>query len=157
YARAVALAAAEWGKGNAGPAEELLAACPPELCGWEWDYLRRLFQVRQLAVLDGHARGVRAVAFSPDGSRVASAGADGLVRVRDRRGPGQEFCLRGHAGEVMAVTFSPDGRRLASGGADGTVRLWDAARGDAVAVCRGHHGGVTGLAFDPSSRRLAST
>jgi WD40 repeat protein/tRNA A-37 threonylcarbamoyl transferase component Bud32 len=157
YARAVALAAAEWGKGNAGPAEGLLDDCPSDLRGWEWHYLRRLFQVRQLAVLEGHARGVRAVAFSPDGSCVASAGADGLVRLCDRSGPRQALCLRGHAGEVMAVTFSPDGRRLASGGADGTVRLWDAARGDAVAVWRGHDGGVTGLAFDPTSHRLAST
>src|SRR5262249_44488227 len=38
YARAVSLAYAEWRAGNAGPAHQVLLACPPELRGWEWHY-----------------------------------------------------------------------------------------------------------------------
>jgi WD40 repeat protein/tRNA A-37 threonylcarbamoyl transferase component Bud32 len=157
YARAIALAYAEWQAGNAGRSEQVLGECDPELRGWEWHYLRRLFRARQLATLDGPAGGVLAVAFSPDGSRLAAAGADGVVKVWDRRALREALTLRGHTARVTAVAFSPDGRRLASGGGDGDIRVWDAASGEGVISWRGHAAGVTGLAFDPSGRRLAST
>jgi WD40 repeat protein/tRNA A-37 threonylcarbamoyl transferase component Bud32 len=157
YARSIDLAYAEWRAGNAGRAEQILAECRPELCGWEWHYLRRLFRVRQLATRDGHANGVLAVAFSPDGERVASAGADGMVKVWHRRDLRQALTLRGHTAAVTAVVFSPDGRHLASGDGDGTVRVWEAADGKVVARWEAHAAGVIGLAFDPRGSRLAST
>jgi WD40 repeat protein len=157
YSRAIALAHAEWLAGNAGPAERLLAACSPELRGWEWHYLRRLFRSRQLTTLDGPGGRVLAVAFSPDNTRLASAGAGGLVKVWRLQAARQALTLRGHTAEVTALAFSPDNCRLASGSADGTVRLWDARSGEALATLRGHATGVTGLAFDPAGGSLAST
>jgi WD40 repeat protein len=161
YARAISLAYAEWRAGNAGPAQQVLGACHPELREWEWHYLSRLFQARQLATLEGHTAGVLAVAFSPDGKRLASGDAKGVVKVWDRRSLRATLSLRGHTAAVRAVAFSPDGKSLASGGADGAVRLWDSASGQRLVTLAGHAAGVTGLAFDPTGRdgdhRLAFT
>jgi WD40 repeat protein len=149
YARAIALAYAEWRDGNPGVAEDVLGASPSELRGWEWHYLRRLFRVRQLATLEGHTEGVLAVAFSPDGTKVASAGGAGLVQVWDRRALRPALTLRGQAA-VTAVAFSTDGKYLAGGGVDEAVRVWDAASGELLATLPGHSAGITGLAFDPT-------
>jgi WD40 repeat protein len=68
------------------------------------------------------------VAFSPDGSLLASAGDDGTVRLWDPRTGRQQASLTGHTGHVCAVAFSPDGSLLASAGDDGTLQLRDLAQ-----------------------------
>src|SRR5262249_6513410 len=135
----------------------LLTDCDPESRGWEWHYLRRLFQVRQLATLHGHADSVLTVALSPDGSRIASGSADGVVKVWDRRSKSEVLTLSGHTATVTVVTFSSDGNRLASGSDDGDVRVWDVVRGENVLTWRAHAAGVAGLAFNFNGTRLAST
>ncbi len=64
------------------------------------------------------------IAFSPDGSRVATAGSYGAV-VWDVGTGHQVLRLRGHEDWVNKVGFSPDGSRLATGSDDGTFRIWD--------------------------------
>jgi hypothetical protein len=64
------------------------------------------------------------VAFSPDGSRLATASDDGTARLWDVASGKPLIVLRGHPAPVVAVAFSPDGSRLATAGADGTARLW---------------------------------
>lgn len=63
------------------------------------------------------------VVFSPDGKRLATAGADAVVRVWDVE-TGQELAAMPCPDRVGLVAFSPDGKSLAAGSKDGTVRIW---------------------------------
>jgi WD40 repeat protein len=83
-------------------------------------------QVRQS--FRGHAGGPNALAFSPDGQRLASGGADNAVMVWDLVRASEARRLLGHARPISDVAFSPDGTLLASAGDDGDVKLWALAR-----------------------------
>jgi WD40 repeat protein/serine/threonine protein kinase len=109
-------------------------------------------------VLPGPAVQVRALAFSPDGKRLAAGAAHPENSVRLWSVPaGEEVAvLRGHQNEVSAVAFSPDGKRLASGSMDKTGRLWDAMTGKLVTVLKGHTGYLQKTAFSPDGKRLAT-
>lgn len=64
------------------------------------------------------------VAFTPDGGRLLSGGADGTVRLW-RTEDGEELrCFEGHTGKVHAVAVGPDGHVAYPGSADGTLRRW---------------------------------
>jgi WD40 repeat protein len=75
-----------------------------------------------------HTRRVLAMAFSPDGRFLATAGRDLNVRIWALATGKLVRTFAGHGKMVTALEFSPDGRTLASGGIDQTVLLWDAAR-----------------------------
>jgi WD40 repeat protein len=100
--------------------------------------------------------GVNAVAFNPDGKRVASGAWDGTVLLWDPGTGKVERTLKGHKGGVRQVAFSPDGRRLASAGVDGRVVVWDPAGGRQVHTLGSHKGGAWSVAFDHRGRLLAS-
>jgi WD40 repeat protein len=64
------------------------------------------------------------VAFSPDGKRLLSGGADKTLRVWNAASGQQIGPPLVETGEVTSVAFSPDGRRIVSGSSDGIVRIW---------------------------------
>lgn len=99
---------------------------------------------------------MRAVAFSPDGGRIVSAGNNRTLRVWDTQTGRERRTLRGHTGWVACAAFSPDGRAILSGGHDGTVRLWDAAAGTQLMTLRGHAGPVASLSVSPDGGRIIS-
>ena len=113
-----------------------------------------------LPPLAGMSDLVRAVAWSPDGTRVAVGGGTpglaGELVLFDAASGERLHTLPGHRDYVYHVAFSADGTRLASCGYDRLVRVWDAATGKPVSVLREHTEAVYAVAFSPDGRWLAS-
>jgi WD40 repeat protein len=103
----------------------------------------------------GHLDAVESVAFSRDGTTLASGSRDGTVGLWDVTTGRGLTRLSGHASFVYAVAFSPDGRTLASGGAGGTVKLWDVVgRREVASLHPDEAGNVYSLAFRPPDGRV---
>jgi WD40 repeat protein/serine/threonine protein kinase len=176
--------------GNVILAERLLDGCPTDLRGWEWHYVRRLCHLARSTYRghNGHRPGepdrpdespfpdrtIRGVAFSPDGTWVASAAGKpydvarntsraeirlwDIATGRDRLASP----LGGLIGTVQSVAISPDGTLVAAGGGyyhpdppEGWLALWDAATGRQKQIVPVPGMAVTSVAFSPDGKALA--
>ncbi len=113
-----------------------------------------------------HRKAVNAVAFSPDGHRLATASDDKNTRIWDATN-GKECLSVAHKGArssargrppdapIRAVAFSPDGRWLATASDDHTAQIWDTGDGQQLTTFP-HDSAVVGVAFSPDGYRLAT-
>lgn len=108
--------------------------------------------------LQGHRNRVSSLAYSPDGSVLASGSQDGAIKIWDPQ-TGQALKTLEAEALVCSVAVAPDGRVLASGCSDGAVKLWDLQAGklqhslhtsksNAAVLC---------VEFSPDGRRLAAS
>ena len=99
-------------------------------------------------------RGVSAVAFSPDDTRLATlVGRKARIWNLDT-GTAVRELRAGLSAKPLTVAFSPDGTRLATSSSDKTARIWDASTGELQ--LQRVHGAVAALAFSPDGTRLAT-
>ena len=136
------------------------------------DDVRRV-EIEPRQTLEGHGADVYCVAFSADGSRLATGSFDRTARLWDVESGTELAVLGAHKGKVMAVAFAPDGQLVATGSQDKSIMLWAAPPrsvpsgsegGKAgastapkpVRTLAGHKSYVQALAFEPGGKVLAS-
>ena len=109
-----------------------------------------------ISTIQGHSDDVYSVAYSPDGSTLASGSGDMTIKLWNAKTGELLRTFMGHSDAVTSVAFSPDGSTLASGSWDDTIKLWNVKTGELLRTFTGPSDGVTSVAFSPDGSTLAS-
>lgn len=118
---------------------------------------RVLFGGRLLVPPLRHAKAVLSVSFSPDGTRVVTAGHDKTARVWNAL-TGVQLCRPlVHESAVTIATFSPDGSKIVTGGYDDKLHLWNATDGAKAGEPAKMEGSIVhSVQFSPDGERVAA-
>lgn len=100
---------------------------------------------------------VFAVAFSPDGTRLAAAAADRSIRLFDVASRQQQKMIEDHADWVMDIAWSPDGKKVATASRDKTSKVFDSTTGESQSTFNGHGQPVFGVGFLPDGNSVATS
>jgi WD40 repeat protein len=111
---------------------------------------------KTVRTLTGHSAPAIALAFAPDGRRLATGSRDRSIALWDVGTGARLATLAGHTDTVHSVRFSPDGALLASAGYDRRAYLWDVAAGRVRASLDGHRDWVVRVAFAPDGATVAT-
>ena len=99
---------------------------------------------------------VFAVAFSPDSTLLAAAGADRAIRIWEVATAKLQATIEDHADWIFDVAFSPDGKQLVSASRDKTCKVFDVVKKEAIVTFPGHAQTVYTVAFSPDGKSIAS-
>ncbi len=128
YTNEIASAQREGELNNPSLATSILDRTSQERRSWEYHFLRRQNEQSLRLSIKGHDQKVLALAVSPDGELLASAGRDRSVRIWDSA-KGREIVTLASDLFVTHLTFSPDGGRVAGVDTEGKLRIWDPRTG----------------------------
>ena len=105
--------------------------------------------------IEDHADWIFAIAFSPDGKRLASASRDKTSKVFDVEKKESLVTFPAHAQPVYTVSFTPDGKGVATGGEDNRIRIWNPDNdGKSIREIGGFGGTVFKLRYSPDGKTL---
>lgn len=107
-------------------------------------------------VLNRYPQRIISLAFSLDGSRLASGTYDNAVVIWNPCTGDLLTILSGHFRAVTSIAFSPDGGRIVSGSSDKTIRVWDVASAANVTALEGHSQSVASVIYSPDGNRILS-
>ena len=131
----------------------------------------------EVVIQSSHSKPVNTIAFSPDGTWLASGANDDTIKIWDTSTGYVLRTLYGHSSNVNALAVSPDGKLLASGSGDmistreiptfkrggivggardNTIRIWDVQSGREIRTLRGHVLPIGGVAFSADGRTLTT-
>jgi len=110
---------------------------------------------RQTGALAKKSGAKSRIAWSPDGSRLATTEEDGTVRIWNAA-TGELLRTLSGGGLLDAVFSPPDGRWIATAGQDGAARVWEAATGSLLQELREHTGAVHAVSWSPGATHLAT-
>lgn len=105
--------------------------------------------------LKGHKNSVSCIAYSPDGTQLASSSLGYTVKIWDLANNSCKYTLE-HDNPIYCVAYSPNGQQLASGLYRGSIVTWNPRRGTYEHILRGHERSVHDLSYSPDGQQLAS-
>ena len=105
--------------------------------------------------LEGHEGKITALAFSPDGRTLISAGEDRQLLAWSAAG--ERLARLTSEARVRDVAFSADGKMLATAAAEGSIQLWSVDGFQPRARLEGHAGAVSSVDFSPDGAQLVSS
>jgi hypothetical protein len=108
---------------------------------------------RTLLTLTGHISPILSVAWSPDGSKIATASEEGTARIWSSSNGSTLLNLTGHSSYIFSVAWSPDGNKIATGSLDGATRVWSSSSGSTLLTLMGSSSSV---AWSPDGSKIAT-
>jgi hypothetical protein len=119
-------------------------------------FIYRLPSPSPVATIAAHGDVIHDLAFSPDGTSLASCSYDRLVKLWDPASGKLQRALEDHSDSVYGVSWKPDGKLLASVAADRTVKIWDPATGTRLYSLGDPTDWVYAVAWSPDGKRVAA-
>lgn len=109
-----------------------------------------------VATIQGHKDAILSVAFSPDGSTIATGSYDKLVKLWDGATGKELRTLKEHSDAVYSVAFLPGGKQVVSGAGDRTLKIWDVQSGKRLFTISDALDSIYAVAVHPSGSKLAA-
>ncbi len=115
-----------------------------------------LLQPLSRLTLVGHQDPVWSIAWSPDGTRLATASEDKTVQLWEATQGRKLQTLTGHQAGILSIVWSPDGSKLATASEDKTAKVWDVSSGRALLTLSGHSAEVFSISWSPDGTKIAT-